>query len=189
MVEETEIKWVYYQYMDYTATFNYFLTLSGETPLVNNKNKLSKILKAEENNSKLNQYKATQIKNLNNTNNSKYSNYRNPDSLTSSNGSKKFLSTSSNSGSNENSFTNNLYKIINENPQNWRFENNGKFSLSEYQELRRKLIYQAQLAWRSGRHQDAKVNLNLLCKRNKRNYYLLEFVNQLNAYLISLFVF
>lgn len=148
--------------MDYSATFNYFLTLSGETPLVNTKNKLSKILKAEENNSKLNQHKAMQTKNFNinnnnNNGNSKYSNYRNPDSLTSSNGSKKFLSTSSNSGSNDNSFTSNLYKIINENPQNWRFENNGKFSLSEYQELRRKLIYQAQLAWRSGRHQDAKV--------------------------------
>lgn len=157
--------------MDYTATFNYFIALSGETPIANNKNKLSKILKAGENNTKLNQYKATQAKTINNNNysNQKNLNYRNADSLVSSNGSKKFLSTSSNSGSNEDSFTNNIYKIINENPQNWRFENNGKFNLSEYQEIRRKLIYQAQLAWRSGRHQDAKVN-NFLC-----NFYLIFF--------------
>jgi len=152
-VEEAEIKWVYYQYMDYTATFNYFLTLSGETPIANNKNKLSKILKAEENNTKLNQYKSSKIKDVNNNN------IRNPDPLKSSNNSKKFLSSSSNSGSNENSFTNNLYKIINENPQNWRFENYGKFSLNDYQNIRKRLIYQTQLAWRSGRHQDAMVLL------------------------------
>jgi len=146
-----EIKWVYYQYMDYSTSLNHFLSLSGESPIISNKSKLSKIFQAAENSSKANKFKATQNAQFHNIN------QRNPDSFNNSNGSKKYLSTSSNSGSNENSFTNNLYKIINENPKNWKFENNGKFSLSEYQELRRKLIYQAQLAWRSGRHQDAKV--------------------------------
>jgi len=149
--DETEIKWVYYQYMDYKNSFNYFLEKAGDAPIIkNNPNKLSQLIKNKENSNKLNEYKALQ--NKNNKNSFKY-----PDSVTSSNNSKRFLSTSSES-SNENSFTNNLYKIINENPQNWQFENNGKFSLSEYQELRKKLLYQAQLAWRSGRHLDAKVN-------------------------------
>lgn len=47
---------------------------------------------------------------------------------------------------------------MSEKPKNWNIENGfDKISVSEYQQIRKKLIWQAQMAWRSGRHQDAKI--------------------------------
>jgi hypothetical protein len=49
-------------------------------------------------------------------------------------------------------------KIISEKPSKWSIETRCKnINLDEYQSIRRKLIRQAQIAWRSGRPQDAKI--------------------------------
>lgn len=113
-------------------------------------------------------------------------------SQTSSNNSKKLLSNSSNNSQfTDTSMTNNLYKIMTEVPKNWTFESYQDFSLNEYQEIRQKLIYQAQLAWRSGRHQDAMVimakarrykeEVNSLLKNKKLENFLKN--NQSNSIL------
>ncbi len=147
--DETDIKWVYYQYMDYKTCFNYFLEKGGDMSLTKiSNNKLSQLIKNNENSLKINEYKTAQNKNTKIKSSETHICLANQ---------KRFLSTPSGS-SKENSITNNFYKIINEIPQNWQFENNGQFNLSDYQELRKKLLNQAQLAWRSGRHQDAIVN-------------------------------
>jgi DNA-nicking Smr family endonuclease len=48
-----------------------------------------------------------------------------------------------------------LTKIISDNPNSWKIDND--INVEDYQQIRRKLLFQAQLAWRSGRHKDAKI--------------------------------
>jgi DNA-nicking Smr family endonuclease len=116
--------------MDYNETFKYF-----------KKNAKRKDLFKEESSNKLNGM---------NANNSVYTgNY---------NKNEKFNTQFSVSENTSSSLPEILCKIISQNPNQWKIENNfKKINIGDYQMIRRKLIWQAQVAWRSGRHQDAKV--------------------------------
>jgi hypothetical protein len=129
--EEFEIKWVYYQFMDYFETYKYF--------------------SQGENNSKKNVLENIISSARNDNNNSSSKSFYSSDKITSTNKNTTLKSSSPD-------LSNILYKIISEKPMNWKIENNIKnININDYQDIRRKLIWQAQLAWRSGRHQEAKV--------------------------------
>lgn len=124
LTDEFELKWVYYQYMDYNETFKYFKSAGKRK---GNLDLDSLRISTNEN---------TQTNNNSNSN----------------------PNTNNNTSSNQSDLPSILYKIISEKPSSWKIETNCKnINISEYQTIRRKLIWQAQMAWRSGRHKDATV--------------------------------
>lgn len=127
LIEEFEIKWVYYQYMDYYDSYRYFCSMTQKTE----KNELFNSINNTKKESKNAGYFSSSIKPSNKVN------YE---------------------VSNDNGLASILCKIISENPHNWQIENSMKdINIDHYQQIRRKLIYQAQLAWQNGCHKDAKV--------------------------------
>jgi DNA-nicking Smr family endonuclease len=178
--DEMEIKWVYYQYLDYQKTFSHFCKISGS-----NKNKLSKIIEDSSN-----PLKKNYDKNKNNKDKILLENYNN------NNKNIKIKQKSEISNNEEQTnLTNILYKIMNDNPENWKIDINGKVNLSDYQNIRRKLLTQAQLSWRSGRHQDAKIimaksrrykdEINFLLKNKKIEVFVKNNENNLLTNMIS----
>lgn len=167
-IDEVELKWVYYQYLDYQMTFSHFCKIS-----ISNKNKLSKIIENSSNPLKKNHDK---IKN--NKEKISQGNFIN---INNDIKPKKQKSEIFPPEENTN-FTNSLYKIMNDKPENWNMDSSGKINLNEYQNIRRKLMTQAQLSWRSGRHQDAKVimakarrykeEINFLLKNKKVEVFM-----------------
>lgn len=158
--DEFEIKWVYYQFMDYHETYKYFSKKSGK------KNLFEKENGDKNNNSNINSYfndnhKNTSLKQNNNSNNY-----------------------NSNTKSTQNNpISSMLFQIISEKPSKWKIDDTShKVNLNDYQSIRKKLLWQAQLAWRQGRHQDAKV---IIAKARR---YKQEIDGLLKNKKISLFV-
>ncbi len=162
--EEFEIKWVYYQFMDYHETYKYFSkrgvkkNLFGEDKqgFYKDSDKEKEFPSLDNCRNDETSYKNFQLKpsasskisgnakiNPNNSLQIKHSNSTNLQKL--SNGSDNSISTM-------------LFQIISEKPSHWKINNNShKISLNDYQNIRKKLLWQAQMAWRQGRHQDAKI--------------------------------
>jgi hypothetical protein len=152
--DEFEIKWVYFQFMDYYETYKYLnskCTNGGKNIKMpnfcsNNSDGNNKISNEKNNLSSIGFKSMPEIKQQNQK------------------------------------FTDVLYKIISEKPQNWKLsEGIQEVKVNEYQEIRRKLLQHAQLAWRSGRHNDAKV---IMAKARR---YKQEINTLINSKKLSLF--
>jgi hypothetical protein len=143
--DEFELKWVYYQYMDYNETFKYFKKNAKKKDIFEEKGV---------NNSTLNNYDKFEKTNSSNGNNVSQFLVKNDKSEKFGERFERFeVDNSGNS-----SLPEILCSIISQNPSQWKIENSfKKINIGDYQTIRRKLIWQAQVAWRNGKHQDAKV--------------------------------
>jgi len=154
-----DIKWVYYQYMDYFKTNKYFQDKLNVDPFADkflNSNRtqtfiIDKDLKNKQNNSTL--VRESKIVNINEVDSSM-----------------------------SNNFGNTLYKIISEKPQNWNLNgNSNSLTLDNYRDIRRKLLFQVKAAWKSKRFNDAKIilarsnrykeEINKLLENHKMNLF------------------
>jgi len=174
--EEFEIKWVYYQFMDYHETYKYFSkrgvkkNLFGEDKQGIYKDKEFQLLDNCRNDetSKMKHSASSKLSGSTKINQIKHSNSTN------------IMKLSNNS---DNSVSSMLFQIISEKPSHWQIDNNShKISLNDYQNIRKKLLWQAQMAWRQGRHQDAKI---IIAKARR---YKQEIDGLLKNKKISLFV-
>jgi DNA-nicking Smr family endonuclease len=156
-VDEYEIKWVYFNFLDYHLTYKHI----NSTTQKNTKKEIfekefipeKKLDKVEEKSDK------TEIR----------------QSQTDSN------------------VVSMITKIISENPNNWKMGDVNNVNIEQYQQIRRKLMSQAQVAWRLGRHKDAQVimakarrykqEINKLVESNKINVFLR---NNLDKNIINL---
>lgn len=143
--DEFAIKWVYYQKMDYNETFKYFKSIS----------KRRDIFDENLGNISINNYDKFERSNASNLNN--ISQHLNKNEKNDKYGERFERFEVYNSG-NSSTLHEILCSIISHNPNQWKIENCfKKINIADYQTIRRKLIYQAQLCWRNGKHQDAKV--------------------------------
>jgi hypothetical protein len=196
--EEFEIKWVYYQFMDYHETYKYFSKRGGKKDLFGeekegiNRDKEKEFPslndcvseKSSANGNKNSLLKHSASCKLSGQNNAQYNSSSQSNQLQIKNSnSTNMLKSSNNSNNTDNSISTMLFQIISEKPSQWLIDNNShKINLNDYQSIRKKLLWQAQMAWRQGRHQDAKV---IIAKARR---YKQEIDGLLKNKKISLFV-
>lgn len=157
--DEFTLKWVYYQYMDYNQSYNY---------LQSKNKKVSYGLKSL----------------VDSIDKSKSKGGQSDSRIKSKNDIKQY---NSNRYNNSNSYNNSLQNkiissIIGDNPSKWEFKNQDNINLTEYQNIRRQLIIQAQIAFSAKRYQEAKAimakarrykqEINSLMERKKVTTYL-----------------
>ncbi len=130
--DEFTIKWVYMQFMDYNASYQYFSNKNGN--------------------------KSKGLKNLLNSMNDKNVYYFDDSQPVSKY--KEIDEEEEENKANEEEKRNYelLSKIISQNPEKWKLEDSmDKINLKEYQNIRKKLIIQAHKAYASRKYQDAQV--------------------------------
>lgn len=126
--DEFTIKWIYYQYMDYSSALHY-LNINSKTPM---KGGLKGLIEKMDHERQLNKNKS-----VNN---------------------KAFNQSQSQNGLNNQSHINKmLTSIINHNPEKWEVNNTlDNISLNDYQSIRKQLMLQAQMAFQSNRFNEGK---------------------------------
>ena len=132
--EEFTIKWVYYQYMDYNSSYQHL--------------------------SKKNGNKSSGLKNLINSSNDKnvfyYDNSIKPKSIYKEIDDEEEEEEENNANPEEIRNFEIISKIISQNPEKWKLdENMENLNINEYQNIRKRLIYQALKSYSSKKYQDA----------------------------------
>ena len=157
--DEFTLKWVYYQYMDYNQSYNYLQSKNkkvsyGLKSLVDSIDKSKS--KGGQSDSRIKS--KNEIRQYNN-------NYYDDSNSYNKSHQNKIISS-----------------IIGDNPSKWEFKNQDNINLNEYQNIRRQLIIQAQIAFSAKRYQEAKAimakarrykqEINNLMERKKVTTYL-----------------
>ena len=132
--DEFTIKWVYYQYMDYNASYQHL--------------------------SKKNGNKSSNLKNLINSSNDKnifyFDNNLKPISIYKEIDDEEEEEEEDNANPEERRNYEMISKIISQNPEKWKLdENMENININEYQNIRKRLIYQALKSYSSKKYQDA----------------------------------